>query len=78
MSSRVPSYKSTLDRFIFVDVEVKFASYGILSKFLEHPLTKIYMQGLKARAILELHSNNAMRAILLEVKFKTTSYITII
>ena len=36
------------------------------------------MQGHKARAILELHSNNAMCEIALELQFKTTSYFTII
>ncbi|KAA0036608.1 putative Polyprotein [Cucumis melo var. makuwa] len=35
---KVPSYRTTLDRFTFVNVEVRAAFYGILGRFLEHSL----------------------------------------
>ncbi|KAA0066067.1 putative Polyprotein [Cucumis melo var. makuwa] len=35
---KVPSYRSTLDRFTFVNVEVRATFYGILGRFLEYSL----------------------------------------
>ena len=54
---------SILDRFIFVNVEV--------GRFL-------WNSGQIPRASTKLYSNNVVCAIMLEVKFKTTSYFTIL
>ena len=75
MSSKVLSYSSTFDKFTFVDVEVRVASYGILDKFSRASTKLGYACKTLKHDHLELHSNNTLCAILL--KFKTNGYFTI-
>ena len=77
MTSGVYSYKSTPDRFIFVDVEVNVASYGILGKFSRASTKLGYMCKALNHDHLELPSNNIVRVMLLDVNFKTKDYFII-
>ena len=62
MSSRIPSYKSTLDRFIFVDMKVRTAFYRLIGKL--------------SRASTKL--GYTLCEMLLVVKFKINGYFTIL
>ena len=73
----IPSYRSTLDRLTFVDVEVRVTSYGILGKFSRGPTKLGYMCKALKKNHLELHSNNTVCGMLLGVKSKTNCYFTI-